>query len=1435
MDPFTEDDFDSEDKINSFSEVEVAKYDTISNNGTELNVTGLVKANNTESATYMNVNNGYDYGISVPDKGSITEMNFTLTNPEKINQSSIVVNDTLSNQPSYNIAYEDEEYIGLNSTFTVEAESVDLYPLGNISIHVNSSEEIEPNFYLNYTDGDGIYSFNVSRENIGDLNVSIKFYYENDTLYSTEIVIVSFYDFSNTTINSIEYSIQYTHQMYLNQTGTILIDSTDGSIATVGDIDIQWDNVQKWSFTGDGIHQIEYYNDSIGIHQVNVLIYTVSANLYANESFDVEIIPRSNTSIENYSFGDLYYNITYNSDSKTGHNASISLKTIDTTYYSHGDINITIENADEYYYENQSGVGEYIFNVKRNTAGSVNLEFKLYNSTSDLNITESFSIIFFENFNEQTVNGIEYEIKYPANCYIGFNGTVYLDINDGTNLTVGNIGLYYDNILNNTFNGAGNYENNITADTANIKTVKFEFNYTLNEWFYNQSFLINFASKPTNYGTPIIQESIQESGLNTTTTDPNNINRCRAISMEFTLIEPTNITGFTLFCESTVIYGDLIFDLHENNYAGSILQSEVYPTVSFTNADWHTFNFETETLSAGTYCLVINGTQLSDLLDVDYDYFDWYCAPGNKSSHDAFFKVWGQPWTHLDQDYLLKIEYQEWVTSSFNEVKINGTVDGLEKEYDIIDSNVAKINFTEEGPWTPDIGQNSIMVSFNSNITCKVDFQLNASYDVLQKTNKSYYEIIDTDGIEPIEWDFIFPGSELSNINIQNMDVYDYQAEIQIPENWYALNGSSIGYSENYGIEAVISLNTSAAQLNWNFESLSSVVDSDIEIKELTISGINEVGRGEDVTVYGTVPDNYRDYYANVSIWHNDDLNYTDSIINNTLEFRFSTWSVPSDAPPGEYEAYIYWCNGTDIAIMATNFTVKLKASFTGMHQYGDIYYEHNNTFNFTFTNYFTQQPINDGIITTNWTTNLWSFERPSDGLYSIEFNTTGLEKGSRRDVNITISSTLYKNETVIFPIFILVNTSVVIDPNYDEFFPEVNQTLEFHTVFYSEFDMYGVRNESSNAIFSAKIGSIQMPIYITEEFEPYYYSYTLRINLTDFPLVPQIGNYNLLLNFQYRNTSIHYETQNISIQLHITPQIAYLNINSTSAFIDTDVLHIYDYIGTESLEIVANLTKKTPCGCNDFEIIPLNNATITAQLTGPGVITPIDYLMESIGSGFYRNYFDISQLTPNKIYEINLTLFATDIENVSKIIEFQLIQKLDTFINFNNIPNNIKQFNRIPISGDVYVINGSVNQPIINQKIRISITYTGISDTYTDIYYVLTSSTGSFSLNNITAPDADDYLSMIITITLEEGRYFNSSQVSQGTKINKFLFLTSILIAIASIGIGMFLMFIFYRYYLPKRRGIPRELIEPDILRQGRKISKEREQLKSKLENYIK
>ena len=81
-----------------------------------------------------------------------------------------------------------------------------------------------------------------------------------------------------------------------------------------------------------------------------------------------------------------------------------------------------------------------------------------------------------------------------------------------------------------------------------------------------------------------------------------------------------------------------------------------------------------------------------------------------------------------------------------------------------------------------------------------------------------------------------FPGTELCKDTMSTIDLNSYQANISIPLNWYKLNGTADGaihYSEHYDTMKTVSLNETVSVLDWTFESLSAVIDSEIGIVEV--------------------------------------------------------------------------------------------------------------------------------------------------------------------------------------------------------------------------------------------------------------------------------------------------------------------------------------------------------------------------------------------------------------------------------------------------------------------------------------------------------------------------------------------------------------------------------------------------------------------------
>lgn len=1412
----------------AFRTPDSAMYNTVSNNGTRLNVTGIPSGNSSSYGRYIDDSGGYIYQQAIPQDGILTNINFTIKDPEIINQSTLVVNDTLDKRPAYTITYEDEELIKENATSTIVAESWDVHPLGNISVFVNSSVIEGPVFYKNFTDGEGSYSFNVSRSTIGDLNVSVYFFYENETSYSFESYIVSFTGFANTTILSPEYSIDYTPRIYPNQTGNVYLYLADGTTTFIGDINATWDGRQRWAFNGDGSHSFSFKNESAGLYEINIEIYLTNDRLYANESFMIEVKEPETQSIEKYSYGNLYYNITYEINAKATFNASITIKTINTADYLHGDINVTVKDG-EAEYNNQSGEVDYQFNVWNDLTGPVTVNVTFYNDTDDLNSSEEFTINFFSNFDLSSVDGILYEIKYPATCYTGFNGTIYVNATDGTNLTIGNSGIYYNDLLNWTFPNAGVYENNITRRTNGFETVKIEYNYTGGDWFRNETFVISFVTKPTQAGTPIIRNDPPLSGYNRTRLEGQN---CEAMSMQFTTDKPLNITSLSLFSaySGLLIQNQLILELRENNYAGTLVNSQLYNLANSLTADWHTFSFETGLLDPGTYCVVLNGTKFSDNQFGTDAQFDWYFAHGSGSTHNAKAKRFNGPWTDSEKDYLLRVGYEDWIDASFDDVSINVSKGSDQMEMIQFSADTAYVNISDSwGSFMPDSG-NHVEFVLEPNRSCRVDLFTNITANVTQQTEYSSYKILDTDGVDPVEWNVTVPGSTNSIFNIDGLDIYDYQSTLFVPLSWKDVNGTTTGHSEEYSDDKLICFNQSVASMDWEILAFSDPTDSTIEILQIMNIPGNVMARGENVTVRGSVSFNNNLYYANLSIWRNGGLNFTTDLRGAGTQFTFENWTIPDQANPGEYKAYYYWSNGSDVAMNSINFTIKLRASFDSVNEYGEMYLGQNATFDFLYEDYFTESPITNGHVTTNWTEGQWFVTDQGNGNYSIEFNNTGYEKGIRLDVNISVSSEFYKNISILFPVYILVETSLVMDPNFNEYFPYVNESLFFTIRLDSIWDVFGVSNSSGAMSISADIDGIEMPLYITEYNKPENNYFSAIVNLSDFDVYPQIGEYILSFHVSFKNETIHYESQTNIIDLFIEAQRTFFTIDRTSAFNDGDLTQIYDYIGQSSLSIYANLSR-WECQCGEHIETKYSNASILATMDGSTLDSVRNYVLSSIDEGYYKLNIDISDLDPNTQYEINITVKEPDLQNLSVSIQFNLIERMETIVDFNSIPKTIAENRKIPISGNVYVINNSKQEPLVNYRIKITVTFFGTAGTEKKDYYLVTSSTGSFSLNNITSPDSDEYISALIQVTVAEGRYNSAVEFSAAANIGNPLFWVIILVILGSIVGGGFAVFFLYRYWQRRRLG---EQLRPweSLIPKSKKA--QRDELKSKLQNYI-
>jgi hypothetical protein len=1408
-----------------------SKYASIQNNGTQLNVSSMCDGYGSISNNLISQSGQKTQNLPVPNQGIVTGMNYTLTNPQAINSYTMIINDTLAIRPNYTINYENLEFIRQNATCSIYASSNAVYPLGNISIWVNSSIQLEPQFYKNFTNGNGFHTFNVSRTTLGGIKASIKFFYLNGSFYDSKNITVNFYDVTNTTINSLKYSISYPNFIYKGQNGNISIIANNGTNIKITQVNITWDHIQWKHFTKDGVKSFLFSNDSIGIYEVSVLIYTLTNHLYANETFDIEIKESPITIIQSHDGIHDYYNISYVKNALIGNNASIRIERANNIGYLHGNVNITGSGSVINDFQNQTGIGIYYFNVSRTTSGNANLKVYFYNTTNDLNATIEFNVFFFTSFNRTLFSGINYTIIHPTTYYTGFNATSSITIHNGANSTVGDINIYHNFLRNSTYNGAGTFFNNITTKNISNQNLTVELFHSSINWMINESYMIQFLVKLENLnGTPIVKtNTVPIAGFNTSSIS--SVSQSRAMAIGFTLTEQVNITSFILFCNYSItsLTGNIILELRQESVSGQLKSSLIFdPIIPLKGTGWYSFNFPINLLNPGNYFFIVNGSKLNSftIIQTYYDTFTWFFAPGSGSSHNAQNFQNEDQWRPTNKDYLMKINYNIWENSDFDHINISSSIGSIEKDMVKHSSSVAYINYTSnDGIWVPNQSSLNITAIFSTNRTCKVDISYYMYYNVSQLTETTYYSIPDTSISTPINWNFNFSGVIPETLHPSRMTTSNYRVFISIPTTWFSVNGSSHSFSEKYYLNKSIYLDGSKISEEWMFVGLSAKLDSIITIHEIEDSGSNVMARGMPITVKGTILHNHRSYYANLSIWKDSISLFDGSIVDDTESFSFPSWNIPQDATPGKYEAFYYWCNGTDVAMNLINFWVKLRANFSAFETFGEIYYNHKKSFAFNYSNYYTAEQINDGNIVSNWTTGRWSYTINPFGLYSIEFDTLGLVKGTKYDANMTISSNSYRNETLIFPIFILVNTSIELTPDQTDLNLRVNQTIKISAIYRSEFNIYGVQNNTGGLRFTAIIDSTCIPVYITANPnpDPEPYEYDIRLNLTDYKIKSQVGNHPLQLSFTYQNASSHYQTQTYLFNLKIRAQKASVTVLSTNAFDDSDLNYLVNYANdTEKMNIILNVTKQTPLNREDlFQYTNINNGTVNATLNG------VKTTLLCIASGRYLFSKNISLLNQG-IYTINFTLYDTDIDNASILVHLEIITKLNVVIELDDFSSYVNELSEVKLVGYVFLNNQTRLDPLPNFLINVRIEFFGIAGYKETSLEVSTTTNGMFEVL-INIPSLEDYNSLVIRIVIPAGRYSNSAIKSIQSTISRPSIIPIILIIVFSVTLGIVGILLFNRY---RDRVWHREM-NADSLLLGRKQQK-RQELKMKLKNYI-
>lgn len=389
--------------------------------------------------------------------------------------------------------------------------------------------------------------------------------------------------------------------------------------------------------------------------------------------------------------------------------------------------------------------------------------------------------------------------------------------------------------------------------------------------------------------------------------------RAHGYGIQINLTEPTILYGADLYgyrspltIESIQVqirgYDDVNNKPNNTIYTSAPLNMSIFP-------GWHKQIFVNSiSLAKGSYYLVLNG---SSILDVNTKYY-WAYNNIDPSYPDLHLSELIDEWSIGVKNTVLLNKLIQKVDRSFFPQEINMTVNIDGDSYSVKDGVssgsgnilVTNLDHNPDGPNLniPIMNNNSVELNFNLYYSMRMSKDLECESSVL--IDENHYN----------SW----------SITPQLFREYDiYSVKFFYPENWYDLNvkRNSVDINSQIQIDCIdcfifIPNNAILDGVDWLIAANSTGVSFDLDVER------TEFIAGQELKFFISEPV-LNGYYTFVLTDPFDDVIYID---NKTIPSDSSsfTYALPQTAIDGEYNAYIYWFNGTDAGLANQVFIITL-------------------------------------------------------------------------------------------------------------------------------------------------------------------------------------------------------------------------------------------------------------------------------------------------------------------------------------------------------------------------------------------------------------------------------------------------------------------------------------------------------------------------------
>lgn len=338
--------------------------------------------------------------------------------------------------------------------------------------------------------------------------------------------------------------------------------------------------------------------------------------------------------------------------------------------------------------------------------------------------------------------------------------------------------------------------------------------------------------------------------------------------------------------------------------------------INMTTPGWHLQTFEDDvSLSAGSYYLVINGTELT--FPADKSSYNWLFNGSGSVNTDIYTAVYDGSWSEEDVGKPLLYKLIQRVNQSFNPEEVNMTAVFNGSEYPIEDGITA--------------GTGNLTISeliAPNNTMFNIHIMNNQSIDLL--FNLSYHVKLQNDFIADGTATLRESSANKWTLNPEIERVYsNYSIKFAYPTSWYNISvwRNGIDVTSNITINTILKyvLIPDTVILDgafWEILANSPNVGLSLNVPKTIFKQAQEL----EFSVLPPInPGNLT--YILINALGFEEYNETKQITHITSTEIVFSYTLPPNPNEGIYKAYIYWNDGENAGIVTQEFQVNIPFS----------------------------------------------------------------------------------------------------------------------------------------------------------------------------------------------------------------------------------------------------------------------------------------------------------------------------------------------------------------------------------------------------------------------------------------------------------------------------------------------------------------------------